>query len=130
MRSRQGFTLIEILIVTVVLGILAAIAIPKYTSARRQAFTSAVRSDLENLALAQEAYFDDAHQYANTITPLEYSLSAGVAITINETVPGGWGATGEHASLPGLHCGIFYGSADPTSGDPATTPGVVDCAVP
>ena len=128
--SRKGFTLIEILIVVVVLGILAAIAIPRYTRARENAYSAAVRSDLENLALAQEAYFDDNLSYTTDVSSLVYSTSQGVTITVNEIQPGGWGATGSHVGLPGIHCGIYYGSASAASGDPAPVPGVVDCTVP
>lgn len=130
MNTRRGFTLIELLIVVVVIGILAAIAIPRYSKARENAYSAAIRSDLENMALAQEAYFDDNLSYANTVTALDFTLSQGVSITINETQPGGWGATGAHTGLPSYHCGIYYGSASAASGDPAPVAGVVDCTVP
>jgi prepilin-type N-terminal cleavage/methylation domain-containing protein len=55
--ARQGFTLVELVIVVVVIGILATIAIPKFSSTREKSFVAAVRSDLRNLASQQEIYF-------------------------------------------------------------------------
>ena len=58
-RARAGFTLIELLIVVVIIGILAAIAIPKFGETRSRANEAAVKSDLRNLLTAQETYFGD-----------------------------------------------------------------------
>ena len=55
--NRQGFTLIELLIVVVIIGILAAIAIPKFGNTKEKAVVAAMRSDLRNLASAQETYW-------------------------------------------------------------------------
>ena len=65
MRShRIGFTLIELLIVVVIIGILAGIAIPKFSSAKERTYVAAMTSDLRNLATAQETYFQDFQIYA------------------------------------------------------------------
>ena len=60
--SRRGFTLIELLIVVVIIGILAAIGIPKFAATKEKAMMAQMKSDLRNLATAQEAYA--AHQEA------------------------------------------------------------------
>src|SRR5687768_4269490 len=52
--NRRGFTLIELLIVVVIIGILAAIAIPKFANTKEKAYLAAMKSDLRNLATAQE----------------------------------------------------------------------------
>ena len=57
--SRTGFTLIELLIVVVIIGILAAIAIPKFASTKEKAYLASMKSDLRNGATAQEGYFAD-----------------------------------------------------------------------
>ncbi len=64
MRNNKGFTLIELLIVVVIIGILAAIAIPKFSEAREKAFISAMKSDLKNLATQEELYYADNFVYS------------------------------------------------------------------
>ena len=54
--SRKGFTLVEILIVVIILGILAAIVIPQFTQASDDARTSALASDLQTVRSAVELY--------------------------------------------------------------------------
>ncbi len=53
MRDTKGFTLIELLIVVVIIGILAAIAIPRFSATRERAYFAAMKSDLKNLASQQ-----------------------------------------------------------------------------
>ena len=55
-RKRRGFTLIEILIVVVILGILAAIVIPQFTNASQEATASAIRSQLQTIRGQIELY--------------------------------------------------------------------------
>src|SRR5687767_15630520 len=59
MQNRKGFTLIELLIVVVIIGILAAIAIPKFANTKEKAVVAGMKSDLRNLVTAQEAFFAD-----------------------------------------------------------------------
>jgi len=63
-HSEQGFTLIELLVVVAIVGILAAIAIPQFSEYRQRGADSAAKSDLRNLAVAQEAFFVENDTYA------------------------------------------------------------------
>jgi prepilin-type N-terminal cleavage/methylation domain-containing protein len=64
-RRRAGFTLIELLIVVVIIGILSAIAIPKFAATKDKAKLAGVKSDLRNTETAEEAYFSDYSTYGD-----------------------------------------------------------------
>jgi type IV pilus assembly protein PilA len=63
LRSSKGFTLIELLIVVAIIGILAAIAIPQFSSYRAKAYNSASNADLKNIKTGMEAFMADNQQY-------------------------------------------------------------------
>lgn len=124
-RARAGFTLIELLIVVVIIGILAAIAIPKFRSTKGKAYFAAMKSDLHNLTTLQETYFYDRRQYADNVDSLHFKPTQGVVLVIDEATPTGWAATTTHPmSAPHL-CRLFVGNATPIA--PATEAGVVAC---
>jgi type IV pilus assembly protein PilA len=54
-----GFTLIELLVVIIIIGILAAIAIPVFLNQRKKGYDAQVKSDLRNAATAEETYLTD-----------------------------------------------------------------------
>jgi type IV pilus assembly protein PilA len=60
-----GFTLIELLVVIIIIGILAAIAIPVFLNQRKKGWDSAVKSDLKNAATAQETFMTDQSHYTS-----------------------------------------------------------------
>ena len=56
-RNQAGFTLIELLIVVAIIGILAAIAVPQFSSYREKAYNAAAQTDMKNAKLQLEAYY-------------------------------------------------------------------------
>jgi general secretion pathway protein G len=127
-RREGGFTLIELLIVVVVIGILASIAIPKFSSVREKSFIASVTLDLKNLAAQQEVFHHDNWTYASDHTAIpDMHVTSGVNLSVNQADPLGWAATGWHDGLPGRQCGIYYGSASAGNAVPATSAGVVVC---
>jgi type IV pilus assembly protein PilA len=122
---RRGFTLIELLIVVVIIGIIAAIAVPKFQSTKGKANAASLRADLRNLASAQEAYFHEHSAYTDNAALLKYSTSKGVVLTIISASKTGWSAKVTHPQSFPLTCAVFAGNAaSPFPGEPE---GVVAC---
>jgi prepilin-type N-terminal cleavage/methylation domain-containing protein len=126
--NRKGFTLIELLIVVVIIGILAAVAIPKFGTTKGKAYAASLKSDLHNLTTAQEAYFYDHTTYTTDLNALRYQISPGVIIDVQEASGLGWVAKATHANANPLTCAIWVGTvaADVT---PATREGAVGCSI-
>jgi prepilin-type N-terminal cleavage/methylation domain-containing protein len=127
-RSSSGFTLIELLVVVLIIGVLAAIAIPRYSSVKVKTNVTTLKTDLRNLVTAQEAYLADAGTYYNGPVPaagLQFTASSGVTLTITEASASGWAAAATHAGAPGWTCAVFVGGATPPA--PATDDGLIAC---
>ena len=119
-RIKKGFTLIELLIVVVIIGILAAIAIPKFANTKEKAYVASMKTDLRNLITAQEAYFSDNNStYAASIAAMgtNYKASSGVTVTLGSVTNTGWVATATHTSTAKT-CKITLGGGATNEGEP------------
>ena len=104
-RNDRGFTLIELLIVVVIIGILAAIAIPKFASTKDKAYVAAMKSDLRNLATYEEqyaadnngAYFGGSATMAAPLQGFTPSQNVSINVTVVAGPPTSRTATGTHS---------------------------------
>jgi type IV pilus assembly protein PilA len=101
--NKKGFTLIELLIVVVIIGILAAIAIPKFANTKDKAYVAAMKSDLRNLATYEEQFAADNNGSYFSGNGSVQGFNASKDVTILSTATGGvgvtpaWTATASHA---------------------------------
>ena len=79
----KGFTLIELLVVVIIIGILAAIAIPVFLNQRKSAVDASMKSDLRTVATAMETYLTSNNKYPAAASDIsEVKLSAGNKIDV------------------------------------------------
>ena len=102
-NRKDGFTLIEVMIVVAIIAILAAIAIPQLSAHRAKSFNAAAASDINNAAIAQEAYFVDNLRYTNSIpnlatNPYNLYISQGVNIGVSSATNEAYVMTAFHSA--------------------------------
>src|SRR5467141_330176 len=134
--NRKGFTLIELLIVVVIIGILAAIAIPKFANTKEKAYLASMKSDLRNLVTAEEAYFADSIKYTTSKSCANPAPAGSIAfctttgntlgaITTGTGTQAGWTASVTNVNTA-KSCEIFVGATTPALGI-ATSEGAPAC---
>ena len=125
--NRKGFTLIELLIVVVIIGILAAIAIPKFANTKQKAYIASMKADLRNLVTAEEAFFADSVKYSATVGTaagnVQWQPSQGnTLVTVDAAAPG-WTAAISNANTA-VQCYVYVQRVPAA---PATTEGAPAC---
>jgi prepilin-type N-terminal cleavage/methylation domain-containing protein len=123
--GREGFTLVEVLIVVTVISILAALSVVRSDIPRSRAAAATMQSDLRNLGSAQEAYYSRYNSYASDVSALDLRLSPGVTMEVNVNAYG-WTARATHDQADNRECALAYGDIPPLS--PATGSGVMVCS--
>ena len=127
--NRKGFTLIELLIVVVIIGILAAIAIPKFANTKEKAYIASMKPDLRNLITAEEAYFADSVKYSTTVcaaapcTGVLFATTTGNVLAAPALTADGWTANITNINTTKT-CSIYIGS---TALAPANKEGEAKC---
>jgi len=108
-EKEKGFTLIELLVVIIIIGILAAIAIPIFLNQRRKAVDAGLKSDLKTVATAAETYFTDNQAYialaANAATATSVTYGSTVPITKGDIVTVKINTAGDAYCIFGINAG-------------------------
>jgi prepilin-type N-terminal cleavage/methylation domain-containing protein len=121
----RGFTLIEMMMVVVILGILVTVMIPRFANTKEKALVVTMKSDLKNLAAAEEGYYYENSSYTPTLSLMPtFQPSVGVTVTIDQAGVGGWSATALDVGTV-RQCFLFVGSVPPVGA--ATQEGQVAC---
>jgi type IV pilus assembly protein PilA len=131
MRNRKGFTLIELLIVVVIIGILAAIAIPKFAATKDKAKLASVKTDLRNAMTAEEAYFSDNATYAtiatlNTSKLINFSTGNAAGATDKGAADGYTISVTNSTISAGPKTCVVYSGADATAA--SKVDGIIECS--
>ena len=123
--NEKGFTLLELIVVAVILGFLAAIAIQRFANTKERAYLAAMKADLRNLVTAEVVYSTDSLRFTTVIGSggLTYQVSTGNTGPSIALTGDGFSAQIGNTNTPRT-CVIFMGS---TPLAPATNEGEPAC---
>ncbi len=125
--AEGGFTLIELVVVLAILGILLALAVPRYLGARKRAYKAEIDNILQEVKTLSWAYYQEQNLFPTTVSDIALQMpggaawqtpviSAGAGTTTGIT----WTASGQTAGFPVTQtdlCSVFLSSdGDSTQG--------------
>jgi type IV pilus assembly protein PilA len=123
-QDEKGFTLIELLVVILIIGILAAIAIPSFLNQKGKANDANAKAVARTAQTAEETYFTDNQTYATTASQLE-----AIETTLSAADPGAantpHGLVVNSASGTGFNLSVTSGASTPVTYTIANTAGTV-----
>jgi type IV pilus assembly protein PilA len=117
-QGQEGFTLIELLVVILIIGILAAVAIPVFLNQQGKAQDANVKSDLTNAATTEETYYTDNQAYTTSstdLTAIDPTLSNAFTNGLAVTIPSG--STNTYSISEPSKSGVTYTLAKDSSGN-------------
>jgi type IV pilus assembly protein PilA len=79
-QKEEGFTLIELLVVMIIIGILAAIAIPVFLSQKQKGYDASMKSDMRTIANELESYNTDGNGYPAAQGPVTNPITIGTSV--------------------------------------------------
>ena len=119
---RRGFTLLELLVVTIIISILATIAVNRFSKSKQRAHVAAMQSQLRTLIPAEELYRSDSARYTTEVARLQMVReSPQVHLSITTADAQTWSATAWHDG------GVIVCSATGGIGSPSGALGQIDC---
>lgn len=108
---RNGFTFVELMVAMALLGLLSAMAIPRFRNYKERSYVAAMRTDLGHLRIALEEHFAEHQRYTTDTTALDFRPTSGIQINLSSTqLDGGYRAVAQHVLLPNVQCSVAAGS--------------------
>ncbi|MEM7543458.1 MAG: type IV pilin protein [Pseudomonadota bacterium] len=135
-KKQHGFTLMELMITVVIIGILAAVAYPQYNNYTKRARRGEARNFLIDAAARQERYYFDNNSYANTTALLGYAsansennwYTLGIAAGATSDITTSYTMTATRAGvMVGDECGNYTLDSRGTEGLASSSEAVADC---
>jgi len=100
-KKNKGFSLVELMIVVSIIGVLAALAVPRFQGFQARAKSAEARTSLAHIYTLEQSYYGDNDTYANSFLTIGFSINGqtGATITANVTNKVRYGYTFDSASI-------------------------------